>query len=1284
MVDRYTTYDGMKFASGYRSRRVEHASRLGHVVFVIVFLGLFFFGKVAVAQTPFTLFNNFSGNLNYTAIGGTLRQQANPNSCTLNPSSSSTLTMPAGSTVVAAYLYWAGSYLTTTDFRVRLDGTVINASRTFTATYNNGGTLLPFFSGFADVTTQVAAKGNGSYTFDSLTVYNGDPHCTSQAVLSGWGMVVVYQRAAEMKRSINIWDGFDYFRGSSITFSPSNFSIPAGRVDGKLTHITWEGDVENSAPLNGFNENLLFNGTVLSDATNPVNNQFNSASSQLGLLNTYGVDIDTYNVTPYLSAGDSTFTSTYSSGADLVLLSCEVISTSDTSSADLQITKSHSGAANLVVGSSTMYTLATANNGPDTAGTVTVTDTLPTGTVFVSSSGSGWTIDSTAKPIYIWRHAGLHAPGVTLPPISVTVTINQSGYPSIINRAYVSSTQRDRRSWNNVDADTIGVLTPNLSTSSKSWVDLTGGSVIPKDTLRYTIKVKNSGNTSAPNVAVVDSTPAGVTVVPGSLTPGGSINGRVITFSTIASVAVGDSSTFTYRVVVDSSVVGGQLATNIAHIRTLTLDQTVTASFTPVNAANMSLVKKTTASTTRAADTLTYTLVYRNNSSLTVSTGTQLLDTLPSVVTYVPGSASNGGAFGAAPAPKGRVTWNIGTVNPGVTDSVSFRVVIDAGTVGNTVITNTGRLVNAQNSTAFSAKKDTVKFGATATLTATLTIVPGDSVFMILTDADLNKNSSVVESYVLKDSSKTLEWENITFTETGANTGMFKGKIPTLFGLAAGANNNGIFTVKAGDTLTVTYRDTLRSDGTSGTIVAKTAVRGGTTASISSTANIFPRDTMFVTLTDADLNKNPGAAETYTLKDSNIVTGETENLTFTETGTNTGVFAAKIPTQFGAAAGTNNNGIFNVKAGDTLQVSYRDTLQANGGSATITARTAVKGGFTATISASPVLMAAGDSVTFTLTESDLNRRPATADTVILTTVSSKGESEALTYVETGVNTGIFRAGIKSLFGAGPGPNNNGIFTIQPGDSIVATFHDSLTANGDTANVRAWVKIGTVSFATSGKTYADLNGGSAVPLDTIAYTVTVKNSGTVTAASVAVTDTVPLFLSVVPGSLSGGGVLSGRVITFSPFSLIPGDSLRLTYRATIDTNITDLSSVNNIAKIAANGITQLVNAAFTVANRPNMLLTKNADKLTPLPGDTVQYTVTYSNNGTGIATSVVIADTLSNRTSYAVQSVILNGAAKTDQADGDEVFVSGAIIRVTLNVNLRPGQGGTIKFKVKVQ
>ncbi|WP_437834119.1 hypothetical protein [Sorangium sp. So ce1153] len=63
----------------------------------------------------------------------------------------------------------------------------------------------------------------------------------------------------------------------------------------------------------------------------------------------------------------------------------------------------------------------------------------------------------------------------------------------------------------------VPTLLPDLSTSSKSVLDLDGGGVTPGDTLEYTIIVTNTGDDDAAEVVLNDPLPAGVTYVAGSL-----------------------------------------------------------------------------------------------------------------------------------------------------------------------------------------------------------------------------------------------------------------------------------------------------------------------------------------------------------------------------------------------------------------------------------------------------------------------------------------------------------------------------------------------------------------------------------------------------------------------------------------------------------------------------------------------------------------------------------------------------------------------------------------------
>src|SRR4030095_9823592 len=103
----------------------------------------------------------------------------------------------------------------------------------------------------------------------------------------------------------------------------------------------------------GVSESLTFNGSLLDDGlvpagSSPTVQQFDGTVNTGGVLTSYGVDVDTYDVSSFLAPGNTSATTTYSSGADLVLLSAEVISFTTEPIVDLAVTKSHSG--NFVAG----------------------------------------------------------------------------------------------------------------------------------------------------------------------------------------------------------------------------------------------------------------------------------------------------------------------------------------------------------------------------------------------------------------------------------------------------------------------------------------------------------------------------------------------------------------------------------------------------------------------------------------------------------------------------------------------------------------------------------------------------------------------------------------------------------------------------------------------------------------------------------------------------------------------------------------------------------------------
>jgi uncharacterized repeat protein (TIGR01451 family)/fimbrial isopeptide formation D2 family protein len=536
-------------------------------------------GASQVHAQAITRYVRDTGNINFVSTGGSLRNNAT-NTCTLNTTSTTALSgIPNGTTIRNAYLYWGGSG-GTADTSVTFNGNTITATRTFAATYTGVSPSLPYFGAFANVTSIVNTTRNGNYTFGGLTVVTGSPHCDVSAVVAGWSLIVIYESATERLRAINLYDGLAPFRGSQLVLTPDGFRVPATNIDGRIAVFTLEGDPANSDQMNGVDEALRYNGFLLDDGINvagsiPLIQQFDGTINTQGISTSYGIDVDQYDITARLSPGQTSGTTTYSAGADLVLLMAQIVSATSDPAVDLGVTVSHAGT--FVSGGTGTYTITVSN----AAGverednTVTVTDTLPAGLSYNSSSGTGWSC-SAAGQVVTCTHAPTINPGASLPPLSLVVNVAEAAAASVTNSVTVSTPSFEVVTTNNTATDVTATLDPNVSTSTKTVVDLNGGEASPGDTLRYTITITESAGGEARNVSVTDDVPDDVTFgsfvsVPAGATPtftaapaGANANGIV----SVSGINVPASSSVT--VVFDVTVVAGTLpGTNINNTATL-------------------------------------------------------------------------------------------------------------------------------------------------------------------------------------------------------------------------------------------------------------------------------------------------------------------------------------------------------------------------------------------------------------------------------------------------------------------------------------------------------------------------------------------------------------------------------------------------------------------------------------------------------------------------------------------------------------------------------------------
>jgi uncharacterized repeat protein (TIGR01451 family) len=381
--------------------------------------------------------------------------------------------------------------------------------------------------------------------------------------------------------------------------------------------------------------------------------------------------------------------------------------------ADLSLTKSDDPDP-VRVDEQLTYTLGVHNAGPQTATSVALTDTLPSGVAFDSVTSTQGTCNEAGGVVEcaLGDIAGGDDAGV-----EIKVTPSTAG--TITNQASVSSELADPDSADaSASVQTTVEPVADLSLTKSDSPD----PVLVEELLTYTLSVHNGGPSNATGVSVTDTLPAGTTF--GSAVPSQgtcSESSGVVTCG-LGALANGADASIEIKVTPNSpgTITNQAEVTSDAH-DPATADNSASAATTVQRVADLSISKTDSPDPAVAGEQITYTLT-AHNAGPSNAPGTVVTDTLPGGINYESATPSQG----TCTHPPGTVNCSLGTLASGADATITIKIrATGAGSLTNQVsITSDASDLSSGNNTASAVTTVTAAAGYPRPIGATPLRVP--------------------------------------------------------------------------------------------------------------------------------------------------------------------------------------------------------------------------------------------------------------------------------------------------------------------------------------------------------------------------------------------------------------------------------------------------------------------------------------------------------------------------------------------------------------------------------
>ena len=301
----------------------------------------------------------------------------------------------------------------------------------------------------------------------------------------------------------------------------------------------------------------------------------------------------------------------------------------------------------------------------------------------------------------------------------------------------------------------------------------------------------------------------------------------------------------------------------------------------------------------------------------------------------------------------------------------------------------------------------------------------------------------------------------------------------------------------------------------------------------------------------------------------------------------------------------------------------------------------------------------------------------TADDVVLASTSTDANGA---YLFTGLPAGKYQVVVTDLAGrllgytqtyGVPDTNDNG---------QVSPYTVDLPAGGSVLHADfAYADGHLLTITKTNNQPSGVVEAGAQMIYTIGYSV----SGRETAPNVRIYDTLPLQLDFVSASNGGTYDPATRLVTWSLGNLNAGTSGTVTLTVHVKKPLINNSYIFNTVTIIDDAkVTDEATDIIRVHAEPILELTKtNAPTGQVNPGDTIHYTLCYSNTGNGNATNVVLTDIVPVRTTYVAGSATGGGTFNNGILTWDLGTLApdaAACVGFDATVNMtQPGVGETV-------